>query len=98
MIILTFIMQIVAGILGSNLAARMNPRSDLGTFGNFLAGGIGGFAGGQLLSLLGMHIFIADSHMDLTGTIVNIIGSGISGGVFINLITTLREVISGKSS
>lgn len=91
MFILNIIIQVVAGIMGGSLAARINARNTLSSFFNLLLGLIGGIAGGQILGKLGMTIFIADRIFSSTGAIVNIIGSGCAGALLVNLISSIRE-------
>ena len=45
-----FLVQLASGILGAHLVATRWPRVQLGTFGNGLAGVVGGALGGVMLN------------------------------------------------
>lgn len=87
-------MQVTSGMLAATLAARMNAGHPMNTFINLLCGLIGGLAGGWLLGKLGMAIFIGESHLNTTGAVVNIIGSGIAGAMLVNLASSFRKFLS----
>ena len=52
--LLPFIVQLVSGAVGGNVAGSMMKNSSLGTLGNSIAGIVGGGLGGQLLGMLGV--------------------------------------------
>jgi uncharacterized membrane protein YeaQ/YmgE (transglycosylase-associated protein family) len=50
--IVNLIIQLIAGAAGGNLAGSLLKQYNLGTFGNSIAGIVGGGLGGQLLGML----------------------------------------------
>jgi uncharacterized membrane protein YeaQ/YmgE (transglycosylase-associated protein family) len=90
------ILQIVSGIAASNLMAGAVKTCHLGTFGNSLAGALGGAIGGQLfLRLTGVesNFHSSDAQIFLT----SVFGAA-SGGVLVSVIVgTIKRLLSRSS-
>jgi uncharacterized membrane protein YeaQ/YmgE (transglycosylase-associated protein family) len=52
--VIGWIISLLSGIIGGNLAGGAMKEQSLGTLGNSIAGLVGGGLGGQLLSALGV--------------------------------------------
>lgn len=77
---LPIIIQVVAGLIGGNLAGSANKRGGgLGATLNTLLGALGGLGGGQLLGVLGVGG--GQSSTDLMPIIANVVGGGAGGAI-----------------
>jgi uncharacterized membrane protein YeaQ/YmgE (transglycosylase-associated protein family) len=52
--VIGWIISLISGIIGGNIAGGAMKEQSLGTLGNSIAGLVGGGLGGQLLSALGV--------------------------------------------
>ena len=52
--VIGWIISLISGIIGGNIAGSALKEQSLGTLGNSIAGLVGGGLGGQLLSALGV--------------------------------------------
>ncbi|HET6389307.1 hypothetical protein [Hyphomicrobium sp.] len=74
------ILQLISGAFGGNVAGALFRKLSLGTFGNAIAGVVGGGIGGQLLELA-FPTGSAGSTLDQAAIITQILGCGVSGGL-----------------
>jgi hypothetical protein len=63
--IINLIIQLIAGVVGGNAAGAASKDISLGTFGNTIAGAVGGVGGGQLLSALIPMMAGAGNNLDI---------------------------------
>jgi len=87
--LLSWIVSLITGAVGGNIAGAALKNYNLGVVGNTIAGIIGGGLGGQILSgLLGGG---AEAGPGLLG---NIAGSGIGGAVVMIIIGLIKKAIA----
>jgi uncharacterized membrane protein YeaQ/YmgE (transglycosylase-associated protein family) len=88
--IIGFIIQIIAGAVGGNVAGAAAKNYSLGTAGNSIAGAVGGLILGQILSALGIGepgMVTADGAtptaggMDVGALVSQVLGGGVGGAV-----------------
>lgn len=84
------ILQLISGALGGNVAGLLLQRLSLGTFGNAIAGIVGGGVGGQLLGLA-LPTAAGVSTLDQAAIITQILGCGVSGGVLTAIVGAVRN-------
>lgn len=94
MIIFYLLMQMVAGILGGQLAGRFYPTQSLGRRGNTLTGIIGGAITGQVLASWGMGVADHEMNLALGGIILNFFGSAAGGGIITLLLGGVKGDVS----
>jgi len=90
---LTWIIQLVSGALGGNLAGGLLKKLSLGAIGNSIVGILGGGLGGQLLKLLGVG-FTGGASTDIGSIIGNIATGGVGGGVLMAIIGVIKKALS----
>ncbi|WP_343312430.1 hypothetical protein AAIB41_06375 [Brucella sp. BE17] len=90
--LLPIILQLVAGVIGGNVAGAAKNVS-LGPAGNSVAGGIGGVILGQLLPLL------SSGGLDglLNGTAGDLAGGGIGGIVLTVIAGLIKNSMANKA-
>jgi uncharacterized membrane protein YeaQ/YmgE (transglycosylase-associated protein family) len=84
-----FIIQLISGAVGGNIAGSLMKEFSLGTLMNSLVGIIGGGIGGQILGLLG--VATQSGGTDITSIIGSIAGGGIGGGVLMAIIGLIKK-------
>jgi hypothetical protein len=91
------IIQLIAGVLGGNIAGASLKQYDLGTIGNSVAGIVGGGIGGQILmALLGSTA--SGGGTDIGSIIAQIAGGGVGGGLVMIIVGIIRQAMSGGQS
>ena len=94
--IVSLLIQLVSGAAGGNLAGSLMKNMSLGTFGNSLAGLVGGGLGGAILNaMLGAGpgvATVASGSPDLGAIIAQIAGGGVGGGVLTMIVGMLRSI------
>src|SRR5690606_5054399 len=84
---LPVIIQIVAGLIGGNLAGSANKKGGLGGLLGSLVGAVGGLGGGQLLGALGVG---GSSSTDLMSIISDVVGGGAGGAILAGVVSMLK--------
>lgn len=96
--VIQWIISLVSGAVGGNVAGALMKKSSLGVLGNTLAGIVGGGAGGGILSSLGMLAGAgagdADSGGMMGSLIGNIAGSGVGGGILMAIIGIIKKAMA----
>jgi uncharacterized membrane protein YeaQ/YmgE (transglycosylase-associated protein family) len=87
------LIQLVSGALGGNVAGVLLKNISLGTFGNVIAGIVGGGIGGQILEQA-FHMTVANGATDPSAIITQILGSVVSGGVLMAIVGALRNAMA----
>ncbi|MBN9246681.1 MAG: hypothetical protein J0I81_04390 [Hyphomicrobium sp.] len=82
------IIQLISGALGGNVAGALLKKQSLGTFGNAIAGIVGGGIGGQLLELA---FPTTAGSLDQTSIITQTLGCGLSGGLLMAIVGAARN-------
>jgi hypothetical protein len=97
--IVSLIIQLVAGAIGGNGAAAAMKNVDLGKLGNTIAGAVGGVGGGQLLDILmsGGAAAGAAGGLDIGGIIGQLVGGG-AGGAILTIIVGLLKNMMAKNA
>ena len=99
---LTLIVQLVSGAIGGNLAGSLMKNLSLGTLWNSVSGIVGGFAGGKILEMLtgaegtgealaAAAESVTSSGFDLGGTLKEVAGGGVGGGVVMAIIGFIKK-------
>lgn len=84
---LPIIIQVVAGLIGGNLAGSGMKKGSLGTTLSTIIGGVGGLGGGQLLGALGVG---GSSSTDLMSIISDVVGGGAGGAILTGVASLLK--------
>jgi hypothetical protein len=79
--LVSLLIQIVAGAIGGNIAGAASKDISLGFLGNTVAGAIGGGAGGQILQALLPGVMGAAGTIDAGTVVGQLVGGGVAGAV-----------------
>jgi len=88
------IIQIIAGLVGGNLAGMGMKTASLGTAGNSAVGAAGGALGGLLMGMLGGDAGAAATGLDLNAIIQSVGGGGVGGAVLTAIIGLLKKTLA----
>jgi hypothetical protein len=91
---LPLIIQLVSGVVGSNVVGNAVKSLNLGPVGNTIVGLIGGGIGGQLITALGAGAG-GSGGLDV-GTILASIGGGAAGGGALTAIVSYLKLMFAK--
>lgn len=102
---LTLIVQLVSGAVGGNIVGSLMKNLSLGTLWNSVSGIVGGVAGGKILEMLtgaegaGEAVAAAaesatSSGFDLEGTLKQVAGGGVGGGVVMAIIGFVKKAMN----
>src|SRR5262249_20954140 len=96
--IIGWIISLISGIIGGNLAGSAMKEQSLGALGNSLAGLVGGGLGGQLLSALGVlgGAGAPAGSLDLGSILGNIAGSGVGGAILMAIIGWIKKALAAQ--
>ena len=89
---LPWIIQLVSGAVGGNVAGSLMKGSSLGTLGNSVAGIAGGGLGGSILSMLGLGM--GSGGMDIASILGTVASGGVGGGVVMAIIGVIRGMMA----
>jgi uncharacterized membrane protein YeaQ/YmgE (transglycosylase-associated protein family) len=97
--VIGWIISLISGIIGGNIAGGAMKEQSLGTLGNSIAGLVGGGIGGQLLSALGVLGGAAGAgaqagSFDIGSIIANIAGSGVGGAILMAIIGFIKKAMA----
>src|SRR6185312_11410696 len=95
MTIITLIIQIVAGIIGGNAVGAGMKNMSMGGAGNTIAGGVGGLAGGWILSQLAGMGYDASSIGPIIGQIV---GGGVGGAILTAIVGAIMKSMNRQGA
>jgi hypothetical protein len=95
MTIITLIIQIVAGIIGGNAVGAGMKNMSMGGAGNTIAGGIGGLAGGWILSALAGMGYEATSIGPIIG---HIVGGGVGGAILTAIVGAIMKSMNRQGA
>lgn len=91
---IAFLISLVSGALGGNVAGALLKQFSLGTLGNSVAGVLGGGLGGKILGgLLGFGAAKAGG-LDFGSIIGSVLTGGAGGGALMTIIGIIRSMIS----
>ena len=90
--LLPFIIQLISGAVGGNVAGAILKKSSLGTLGNSLVGILGGGVGGQLLGMLG--IATGSGGMDIGSIVGSVASGGVGGGALLAIIGIIKKMMA----
>ena len=90
--LLPFIIQLISGAVGGNVAGAILKKSSLGTLGNSLVGILGGGLGGQLLGMLG--IATGSGGMDIASIVGSVASGGVGGGALLAIIGIIKKMMA----
>lgn len=88
---LPWIIQLISGAIGGNVAGALLKNYSLGTIGNSIAGIVGGGLGGFLLGLVG--IATGSGSMDVGGIVGSVAGGGVGGGVLMIIVGLIKKAL-----
>ena len=80
-----FLISLLSGAVGGNLAGALLKKFSLGTLWNSVVGILGGGLGAQLLGML---------NIDISGIIGNIAGSGVGGAVLLVIVGIIKGAMA----
>jgi uncharacterized membrane protein YeaQ/YmgE (transglycosylase-associated protein family) len=87
--IISLIVNLISGAIGGNLAASALKDQSLGTFGNSVAGILGGGIGAAILQALGVST--GAGGLDIGSLIASILSGGIGGAIVMAIIGLIRS-------
>lgn len=94
---LPWIISLISGAIGGNVAGSLMKGSSLGTLGNSIAGIAGGGIGGSILSAVGLGAATGGGSM--VGMIVGNLATGlVGGGVVMAVIGFIRKAMGNSSN
>jgi len=97
--IINLIIQIVGGIIGGNGIGAALKDINLGTLGNTIAGGVGGAAGGTILSsLIPALAGAAGGGVDIGSMLGQLAGGGASGAALTAIVGVIKNMMAGQSA
>ncbi|NJM81871.1 MAG: hypothetical protein HC844_04640 [Tabrizicola sp.] len=91
------IIQLVAGLLGGNLAGAGLKNMSLGTAGNSIVGALGGGLGGVIMGMLGgggADAAAAASGLDMTAIIQAVAGGGAGGAILTAVLGMAKKMMA----
>ena len=80
-----FLISLLSGAVGGNLAGAVLKKYSLGTLWNSVVGILGGGLGAQLLGML---------NVDISGIIGNIAASGVGGAVLLVIVGIIKGAMA----
>ncbi|WP_425656768.1 hypothetical protein [Tenacibaculum ascidiaceicola] len=80
-----FLISLLSGAVGGNLAGALLKKFSLGTIWNSIVGILGGGLGAQLLGML---------NVDISGIIGNIAASGVGGAVLLVIVGVIKSAMA----
>lgn len=80
-----FLISLLSGAVGGNLAGAVLKKYSLGTLWNSVVGILGGGLGAQLLGML---------NIDISGIIGNIAASGVGGAVLLVIVGVIKSAMA----
>lgn len=90
----SWIISLISGAVGGNVAGGIFKKISLGTLWNSVAGILGGGLGGTILSQLGM----AGGEGGGIGAILGQIGSGgVGGGIVLAVVSAIKNAMGKKA-
>jgi hypothetical protein len=96
--VINLIIQLIAGAIGGNAIGSGLKNVDLGTVGNSIAGAIGGWGGGTLLtSLIPLLAGMADN-VDIGAMIGQAVGGGVSGAILTAIVGFIKNAMAGPTA
>lgn len=96
--IVSWIIHLVAGLIGGSAVGKASPQFDLGAAGNAIAGLIGGVAGGQILGAIVPTMStgaMATTGFDIGTVIAQIVAGLVGGGVLTGIVGTIKKMMGG---
>jgi len=87
--IITLIVNLISGAIGSNIAAAFLKDQSLGTLGNSVAGILGGGIGAAIVQALGA--FTGTGGLDIGSLIAGILSGGVGGAIVMAIIGLIRS-------
>jgi hypothetical protein len=99
--IVGLIIQLIAGLAGSNVVGLALKQYDLGIIGNSITGVIGGGIGAQIIGLLldggaGAGAVVGPNGYDIETLIAQVASGGVGGGVLLVLVGLMKQAMGGE--
>lgn len=88
--LISFVLSLLSGAVGGNLAGNAMKKYDLGMLGNTVAGLIGGAIGGPVTNMLMSH------PETLFGVLTNILGSGVGGAIIMIVVGLIKNAFTNR--
>lgn len=93
--IIGFLISLISGAVGGNVAGAAMKDKSLGTAGNSVAGIFGGGIGGVILQALGLA-GSAGGSLDLNSIISSVAGGGVGGAVVLAIIAAIKGAMARR--
>jgi uncharacterized membrane protein YeaQ/YmgE (transglycosylase-associated protein family) len=90
--ILSFIISLISGAIGGNVAGAALKEQSLGTLGNSIVGILGGGIGGTIIQALG--VASASGGMDAASLINSFLSGGVGGGIVMIIVGLIRSAMA----
>jgi hypothetical protein len=94
--LINLIIQLVAGAVGGNAVGAGLKNANLGTFGNTVAGALGGAGGGTLLTALLPLLQGTAGSVDIGALVGQAVGGGVAGAILTAIVGIIKNNMSGQ--
>ena len=88
---INLLVQCGSGVIGGNAAGAASKDVNLGTFGNSIAGAIGGGVGGQILTALLPMLANTGGSVDIGAIVGQAVGGGVAGAVLTAIVGVIKN-------
>jgi hypothetical protein len=97
--IISLIIQLVAGVVGGNAAGAALKDYNLGGIGNTIAGALGGVGGGQLLqAAIPAIASAAGGNLDVGALLGQIVGGGAGGAILTVIVGLVKSMMASQQT
>lgn len=88
--LISFLLSLLSGAVGGNVAGNAMKKYDLGMTGNTVAGLFGGAIGGPIVNMMMMH------PESMFGVISNMLGSGVGGAIMMIVVGLIKNAYTKR--
>lgn len=88
--LISFLLSLLSGAVGGNVAGNAMKKYDLGMTGNSVTGLIGGAIGGPIVNMMMMH------PESMFGVISNMLGSGVGGAILMIVVGMIKNAYTKR--
>jgi hypothetical protein len=90
----SFIISLLSGAAGGNVAGSMLKNASLGLVGNSIAGIAGGGIGGKLLAMAVPALGGMGGGLDIGSIVGQVLGGGVGGGALMWIVSMIRGMMA----
>ena len=94
--LISLIVQIVAGAIAGNALGAGVKDINFGTLQNTIAGAIGGGVGGQVLQALIPALALTAGNIDIGTLIAQLVGGGVAGAILTAIVGVMKNKLAAS--